>query len=107
MPNKYQIGDVVSGSNLADNFKGQTLTAVGFARGSDVPLCILRSHESASPTHIADIEGEAIDFLVISHSDTISMPEARAKFGALWSKRHVRREAQAETGYQARSTKAA
>src|SRR5215470_16944672 len=93
MPNKYQIGDVVSGSNLAENFKGQTLTAVGFARGSDVPLCILRSHESSSPTHIADIDGEAMDFLVASPSDTISVPaaasicgdsfpEARAKFGA-------------------------
>ncbi len=104
---KYEIGDIVSGSNLAENFKGQTLTAVGFARGSDVPLCVLRSHESTSPTHIADIDGEAMDFLVISHSDTISVPEARAKFGSLWGKRHVRREAQAETGYQARTAKAA
>ena len=56
---KYEIGDIVSGSNLAENFKGQTLTAVGFTRGSDVPLCVLRSHESTSPTHIADIDGEA------------------------------------------------
>ncbi len=107
MPRKYEIGDVVSGSNLAENFKGQTLTAVGFARGSDVPLCVLRSHESTSPTHIADIDGEPMDFLVVSHSDTISLPEARAKFGAHWGKRHIRREVQAETGYQARSAKAA
>lgn len=100
MPRKYEIGDIVSGSNLAENFKGQTLTAIGFARGSDVPLCVLRSHESTSPTLISDMEGEAMDFLVVSHSDTIALPEARAKFGNLWGKRHLRREAQGETGYQ-------
>jgi hypothetical protein len=53
------------------------------------------------------MEGEPMDFLVVSHSDTISVSEARAKYGALWGKRHVRREAQAETGYQARTAKAA
>ncbi len=100
MPNKYEIGDVVSGSNLAENFKGQTLTAVGFARGSDTPLCVLRSHGSTSRTLISDMDGEAMDFLVVSHTDTISVPEARAKFGNLWGNRHLRREAQGVTGYQ-------
>jgi hypothetical protein len=47
------------------------------------------------------MEGEAMDFLVVSHSDTIALPEARAKFGNLWGKRHLRREAQSEAGYQA------
>jgi hypothetical protein len=52
MSRKYEIGDIVSGSNLAENFKGQTLTAIGFARGSDVPMCVLRSHESTSNPHL-------------------------------------------------------
>ena len=53
-----------------------------------------------------DAVRDAISFAA-GISDTISLPEARAKFGALWGKRHVRREVQAETGYQARSAKAA
>jgi len=53
MPRKYEIGDIVSGSNLSENFKGRTLTAIGFARGSEVPQCVLRSHESTSPTLIS------------------------------------------------------
>jgi len=82
---KYQIGDVVSGSNLTQNFKNQTLTLIGYKRGSDVPLVILRCHESDSPTLLADVEtGETMDFVVVSHSDMISLPEARAKFGNLW-----------------------
>jgi hypothetical protein len=100
MPHKYEIGDIVSGSNLAENFKGQTLTAIGFARGTDVPVCVLRSHESTSPTLISNMEGEAMDFLVVSHSDTIAVPEARAKFGNLWARRHLLREVQGETSYQ-------
>jgi hypothetical protein len=82
---KYEIGDVVSGSNLTQNFRNQTLTLIGYKRGSDEPLVILRCHESDSPTHLADAEtGETMDFVVVSHSDTISLPEARAKFGNLW-----------------------
>ena len=107
MPHKYEIGDIVSGSNLAENLRGHTLTAIGFARGSDVPQCVLRSHESTSPTLISDIEGEPMDFIVVSHSDTISIPEARAKFGNMWNRRRALREAQTETSYQARTAKAA
>jgi len=87
---KYAIGEVVSGSNLTHNFKNQTLTAVGFKRGSDEPLFILRCYETDSPTLLADVDnGEPIDFIVVSHSDTISIPEARAKFGNLWHKKSV------------------
>jgi hypothetical protein len=88
---RYQIGDVVSGSNLTQNFKNQTLTLIGYKRGSDEPLVILRCHESDSPTLLADVEnGETLDFVVVSHSDTISLPEARAKFGNLW---HIKQSA--------------
>jgi len=94
---KYGIGEVVSGSNLTFNFKNQTLTAVGYKRGTDEPLLILRCHEHESPTLLADVEnGEAIDFLVVSHSDTISIPEARAKFGNLWHKKSVAKVMTAE-----------
>jgi hypothetical protein len=87
---KYAIGEVVSGSNLTHNFKTQTLTAVGYKRGTDEPLLILRCHEMDSPTLLADVEnGEPIDFIVVSHSDTISIPEARAKFGNLWHRKTV------------------
>jgi hypothetical protein len=48
------------------------------------------------------MEGETLDFIVVSHSDTVSVPEARAKVGSLWGKRHARREVQTETGYQAK-----
>lgn len=68
-----------------------------------IQLLLASGFASTSPTHISDIEGEPMDCLVVSHSDTISVPETRAKFGNLWGKRHVRREAQAETGYQERS----
>ena len=89
---KYAIGEVVSGSNLTHNFKAQTLTAVGYRRGTDEPLLILRCHEMDSPTLLADVDsGEPIDFLVVSHSDTISIPEARAKFGNLWHKKSAAR----------------
>jgi len=85
MNSKYEIGDVVSGSNLTQNFKNQTLTLIGYKRGSDEPLVILRCHESDSPTLLADVEtGDTLDFVVVSHSDMISIPEARAKFGNLW-----------------------
>jgi hypothetical protein len=40
------------------------------------------THESTSPTHISDIDGDPMDFLVVSHSDTTSIPEARAKYGS-------------------------
>jgi len=94
---KYGIGEVVSGSNLSHNFKHQTLTAVGYKRGTDEPLLILRCHELDSPTLIADVEnGEPIDFIVVSHSDTINIPEARAKFGNLWHKKTVARVMTAE-----------
>jgi len=87
---KYAIGEVVSGSNLTHNFKNQTLTAVGYRRGTDEPLLILRCHEVDSPTLLADVDnGDPIDFIVVSHSDTISIPEARAKFGNLWHKKTV------------------
>jgi hypothetical protein len=89
---KYAIGEVVSGSNLTQNFKNQTLTAVGYKRGTDEPLLILRCHEVDSPTLLADVEnGESIDFIVVSHSDTVSIPEARAKFGNLWHKKSAAR----------------
>jgi len=85
MNSKYEIGDVVSGSNLTQNFKNQTLTLIGYKRGSDEPLVILRCHESDSPTLLADVDtGDTLDFVVVSHSDMISIPEARAKFGNLW-----------------------
>lgn len=88
---RYEIGDVVSGSNLTQNFRNQTLTLIGYKRGSDEPLVILRCHESDSPTLLADVEnGETMDFVVVSHSDTISVPEARAKFGNLW---HIKKAA--------------
>ena len=87
---KYAIGEVVSGSNLTHNFKTQTLTAVGYRRGTDEPLLILRCHEKDSPTLQADEEnGAPIEILVVSHSDTISIPEARAKFGNLWHRKSV------------------
>jgi hypothetical protein len=90
---KYEIGDVVSGSNLTQNFRGQTLTAVGFTRGSDEPNVLLRCHESDSPTLLADIEnGETIEFVVVSHSDTIGIAEARAKFGNLWNRKKDARQ---------------
>jgi hypothetical protein len=94
---KYAIGEVVSGSNLTHNFKNQTLTAVGYRRGTDEPLLILRCHEVDSPTLLADVDnGEPIDFIVVSHSDTISIPEARAKFGNLWHKKTVAKMMTAE-----------
>jgi hypothetical protein len=89
---KYEIGEVVSGSNLTHNFRNQTLTAVGFRKGTDEPLLILRCHETDSPTMLADIyNGEDIEFLVVSHSDMIGIPEARAKFGNLWHQKQAAR----------------
>jgi len=48
-----------------------------------------------------------MDPLVVSHSDIIAIPEARAKFGNKWNKRRALREAQTDTSYQARAPKAA
>lgn len=84
---KYELGDLVSGSNLSENFKGQDVTAVGVPRGSDKPLVILKAHPETSPVLLTDLDGNPFDFLIVSDSHMTPIPEATAKFGAYWYKR--------------------
>jgi hypothetical protein len=96
MPTRYEIGDLISGSNLTENFKGQDLTCVGIIRGSDRPVLILKSHPETSPVLLCDLEGNPIDFLVVSESHMTPIPEATAKFGAYWARRRPTRASQSK-----------
>ena len=99
MPHSYEPGDLVSGSNLTQNFQGQDLTAVEFVRGSDKPILILKSHPETSPVLLCDLNGDSIDFLVVSESHMTALPEATAKFGAYWARRRPTRQGQAKEGH--------
>lgn len=106
MSSRYEVGDMVSGSNLTENFKGQDVTAVGIIRGSDKPILILKSHPETSPVLLCDLQGDPIDFLVVSESHMTPIPEATAKFGAYWSRRRPTRAGQARDLGQHKSTAA-
>ena len=96
MATRYEIGDMVSGSNLTENFKGQDLTAIGIVRGSDQPIMVLKSHPDTSPVLLCDLDGSPIDFLIVSESHMTPIPEATAKFGVYWSRRRPTRASQAK-----------
>lgn len=105
---KYEIGDLVSGSNFSENFRGQELTAIGVVRGTDQPVIILRCHPEASPVLLTDVDGNPLDFLVVSESHMTPIPEATAKFGNYWSRRRALSPVQEKTTRQAmRESKAA